>query len=109
RDDLSAGASPAGSSGTWNSPSQYSGASPVNPNMHLGAVPQQQHYIDANGNITSFQNGPQTPMGMRQNAMQNQAHRRGQSEMSGGGDMGSANKRQRIYAPQQSMAAPVRQ
>ncbi|KIW50559.1 hypothetical protein PV05_09358 [Exophiala xenobiotica] len=109
RDDMSAGASPAGSSGTWNSPSQYSGASPVNPNMHLGAIPPQQHYIDANGNFTAFQSGPQTPMGMRQNAMQNQAHRRGQSEMSGVGDMGSANKRQRIYAPQQSMAAPMRQ
>ncbi|KIV82069.1 hypothetical protein PV11_04205 [Exophiala sideris] len=109
RDDMSAAASPAGSSGTWNSPSQYSGVSPVNPNMHISGMPQQQHYIDANGNITSYQGGPQTPMGMRQNVMQNQAHRRGQSEMSGGGDMGSANKRQRVYAPQQSMAAPMRQ
>ncbi|KAL6246034.1 kinase-regulated stress-responsive transcription factor skn7 [Rhinocladiella similis] len=114
RDDGSSGASPAGSTGTWNSPSQYSGASPVNPNMHLGALPQQQpqqqqHFIDANGNIASFQNGPQTPIGMRQSAMQNHAHRRGPSDMSGGMDMGSGNKRQRMYGPQQTVATPMRQ
>lgn len=109
RDDMSAGASPAGSSGTWNSPSQYSGMSPVNPNMHFTGMPQQQHYVDANGNAT-YQAGPQTPVGMRgPGMMPQQAHRRGQSELSGGAEMGSANKRQRIYAPQQPMAAPMRQ
>jgi len=113
RDDMSAGASPAGSSGTWNSPSQYSGVSPVNPNVHYGGMGQQT-YVDANGN-TFTQNGPQTPVGMRGHGMlqqqqqQQQAHRRGPSEMSGGADAGSANKRQRIYAPQQTMAAPMRQ
>ncbi|KIW27939.1 hypothetical protein, variant [Cladophialophora immunda] len=113
RDDLSAGASPAGSSGTWNSPSQYSGVSPVNPNMHYAGMAQQQHYVDANGNPTSFQAGPQTPVGLRGAGMigqQQQTHRRGQSEMGGGSDMGNSNKRQRIYPPQhQTMAAPMRQ
>lgn len=107
RDDMSAGTSPAGSSGAWNSPSQYSGVSPVNPNMQFTNMPQQQQYVDVNGN--TFQAGPQTPMGMRQGVMQQQAQRRGQVEMSGGNDLGNPNKRQRIYAPQQSMAAPMRQ
>ncbi|EXJ94730.1 two-component system, unclassified family, response regulator [Capronia coronata CBS 617.96] len=110
RDDMSAGTSPAGSSGAWNSPSQYSGVSPVNPNMHFPGIPQQQlqqqQFVDMTGN--TFQTGPQTPMGMRQGVMQQQAQRRGQAEMGGGNDMGGANKRQRIYAPQQSMAAPMR-
>lgn len=110
-DDMSAGASPAGSSGTWNSPSQYSGVSPVNPNVHYGGMAQQT-YVDANGN-TFTQNGPQTPVGMRGHGMlqqqQPQTHRRGLSEMSSGADNGSANKRQRIYPPQQTMAAPMRQ
>ncbi|KIY03177.1 uncharacterized protein Z520_01644 [Fonsecaea multimorphosa CBS 102226] len=114
RDDMSAGASPAGSSGTWNSPSQYSGVSPVNPNMHYAGMGQQQHYVDANGNPTSFQAGPQTPVGLRGpgmvTAQQQHAHRRGHSEMGGGSDMGNSNKRQRIYPPQQQpMAAPMRQ
>ncbi|KAJ9603614.1 kinase-regulated stress-responsive transcription factor skn7 [Cladophialophora chaetospira] len=111
RDDMSAGASPAGSTGTWNSPSQYSGVSPVNPNMHYTGMPAQQQYVDANG--AAYQNGgPQTPVGMRGPGMmaQSQQHRRGHSDMSGGPDMGSANKRQRIYPPQQQpMAAPMRQ
>lgn len=116
RDDMSAGASPAGSSGTWNSPSQYSGVSPVTANVHYGGMAQQT-YVDANGN-TYNANGPQTPVGMRGHGMlqqaqqqqqQQQAHRRGHSDMTGGGDGGSANKRARIYAPQQTMAAPMRQ
>jgi osomolarity two-component system response regulator SKN7 len=112
RDDMSAGASPAGSTGTWNSPSQYSGVSPVNQNMHYAGISSQQQYVDANGN--AYQAGPQTPVGMRGQTMMAQqprpTHRRGQSEMSGGADMGSANKRQRIYPPQQQpMAAPMRQ
>ena len=108
RDDMSAAASPAGSSGTWNSPSQYSGVSPVNPNMHYTVMPQQQQYIDANGN--AYHSGPQTPVGMRGPGMMPQhqpAHRRGPSEMSGGAESG-ANKRQRVYPPQ-PMAAPMRQ
>lgn len=114
RDDMSAGTSPAGSSGTWNSPSQYSGVSPVNPNMHFAGMPQQQqqqqHYMDANGN--AYQANPQTPVGMRAPGVmaQQQTHRRGPSDMTGGVDMGNANKRQRVYPPQQqSMAAPMRQ
>ncbi|KAL2441699.1 Transcription factor SKN7 [Exophiala dermatitidis] len=108
RDDMSAGTSPAGSSGAWNSPSQYSGLSPANANMTFTGLPQQQQqFMDMNGN--TYSTGPQTPMGMRQGVMQQQMQRRGQAEMSGGGEMGNANKRQRIYAPQQSMAAPMRQ
>jgi len=112
RDDMSAGASPAGSSGTWNSPGQYSGVSPVNPNMHFAGMPPQQQYVDTNGN--AYQAGPQTPVGIRGPTMMGQqlppTHRRGQSDMTGGADMGNANKRQRIYPPQQQpMAAPMRQ
>ena len=110
RDDMSAAASPTGSTGTWNSPSQYSGVSPVNPSMHYHGMQPQQQYMDANGN--AYQASPQTPVGMRGPSMmaqqQQQAHRRNQSEMAGGSDMGGANKRQRVYPPQ-PMAAPMRQ
>lgn len=112
RDDMSAGASPAGSTGTWNSPSQYSGVSPVNANMPYTNMPQQQQYGDPNGNSTSFHGPPQTPVGMRGPQMpqsQSQPHRRGLSELSGGADIGGVNKRPRIYAPPQPMAAPMRQ
>ncbi|KAK5087242.1 kinase-regulated stress-responsive transcription factor skn7 [Exophiala xenobiotica] len=44
RDDMSAAASPAGSTGTWNSPSQYSGVSPVAPGMPM----QYPTYMDNN-------------------------------------------------------------
>jgi osomolarity two-component system, response regulator SKN7 len=104
RDDMSAANSPAGSTGTWNSPSQYSGVSPINPNVNqFGPVPHQSQYIDANGNATSF-HSPQTPVHGRLPTPQQ--HRRGQSEMSGGPDMGSSNKRQRIYPPP-IMSAPM--
>jgi len=107
RDDLSAAASPAGSSGTWNSPGHYSGVSPINPSMQFGGVPQPQ-YVDTSGNATSFGAPPQTPVGARAPGLppQQQQHRRGPSEMTGMQDMGSA-KRQRIYPPQQAMAAPM--
>ena len=108
RDDMSAGASPSGSTGTWNSPSQYSGVSPVTTNMHFSGMPAH-HYVDANGH--AYQPQPQTPVGLRGPSMmgqQPQNHRRNQSDMSVGGD-GSANKRQRVYPPQQQpMAAPMR-
>ena len=112
RDDISNAASPAGSTGTWNSPSQYSVVSPVNSSMHYPGMPPQQQYMDANGN--AYQANPQTPVGLRGPSMMaqqhQQAHRRNQSEMAGGPDMGSANKRQRVYPPQQQpMAAPMRQ
>ena len=44
RDDMSAAASPAGSTGTWNSPSQYSGVSPIATGMPM----QYPNYMDAN-------------------------------------------------------------
>lgn len=118
RDDMSAAESPAGSSGTWNSPGQYSGVSPVAAQMPYSQMAQQQQYMDANNAAYHAQNSaPHTPVGMRapQSVMPQQpssGHRRGPSEMTGasaGGDL-SANKRQRIYTPNgQPMAAPLRQ
>lgn len=101
RDDVSAATSPAGSTGTWNSPSQYQGVSPIHPNMnHYTPVPHQTQYADVNGNPSTFQ-GPSTPVGSRAPGLPpQQAHRRGPSEISGGAD-GSGNKRQRM------MAAPM--
>ena len=116
RDDMSAAASPAGSTGTWNSPSQYSGVSPVNPQLPYAAMTQQQYMDSNNAAYAHTSSGPHTPVGMRGPPMPQQGpgssgHRRGPSEMAGGGgqDM-SANKRQRMYAPNgQPMAAPMRQ
>ena len=114
RDDLSSAASPAGSTGTWNSPSQYSGVSPVNAQMPYGAV--QQGYVDQNhAPYASHGNSaPVTPGGMRAvsgpaSMQQPGAHRRGPSEISGGGGDMSANKRQRMYGNGVPMAAPMRQ
>ena len=113
RDDLSAAASPAGSTGTWNSPSQYSGVSPVNPQVPYASMHQQQ-YMDANNAAYAHANSaPHTPVGMRGPPLPQQSgsgHRRGPSAMTDGGQDMSANKRQRIYAPNgQPMAAPMRQ
>ena len=109
RDDLSAAASPAGSAATWNSPSQYSGVSPVNPQMQYHGAAQQA-YLDQNNSAYASQAGstPATP-GMRNvsgpAAMQSGAHRRGPSEISGGGGDMSASKRQRMYGNGMPMAA----
>ena len=95
RDDMSAANSPAASSGTWNSPNQYSGVSPINPQAQFGAHAQ---YMDANGNPA---HGPHTPLGTRAPNIIGQQHRRTASEMAaGGGDPGSASKKQRVYPPQ---------
>lgn len=103
QENLSAAPSPAGSTGTWNSPSQYSGVSPINPTMQYGGM-QQSGFMDANASAYSGQ--PTTPLSGRMPMMNsNQPHRRGPSEM-GGQDVGSASKRQRIYPPQ-PMAAPM--
>lgn len=102
RDDMSAAASPAGSTGTWNSPSQYSGVSPVNPNMNVpyGNVPNQPQYVDASSPYSASMAQQQRSMG------QQPTHRRGPSDI-GVQDMG-ANKRQRINPPYgQQMAAPM--
>lgn len=115
RDDVSAAASPAASSvGTWNSPGQYSGVSPVTAQMPGAYMPQQQ-YLDANA-AAYAQNAPQTPVGMRPVAQQaQQVHRRGVSEMSGGQQDMTGNKRQRLNwqgqpgQPGQQMNAPMRQ
>ena len=109
RDDLSATNSPAGSSGTWNSPSQYSNVSPTNPQMNQYApMSHQSSYIDGNGNPATFHT-PQTPVSARGPAMQAQLpqqHRRGHSDTSGGGGSDSASKRQRVYAPA-ALGAPI--
>lgn len=57
RDDMSAAASPAGSSGTWNSPSQYSGVSPIAASM---TMPYNPTYID--GNNAAYASQPHTPI-----------------------------------------------
>ena len=112
RDDMSNAASPAGSSGTWNSPSQYSGVSPVNPQMPYGAA-VQQGYLDTNQGSYASQGGsaPVTPGSMRavSGPPMPGAHRRGASEISGGGGDMSASKRQRLYGNGVPMAAPMRQ
>lgn len=103
RDDISAATSPAGSTGTWNSPSQYQGVSPIHSNMNsqYAPVPHQTQYVDASGNPSNF-HGPSTPVGARAPGLPpQQVHRRGLSEISGGHGDGSAAKRQRM------MAAPM--
>lgn len=95
RDDMSAAASPAGSTGTWNSPSQYSGVSPIAGTM---GMPYNTTYMDSNN--TAYQSQPHTPLVPR-GAMQAAQiagppgpHRRGPSDM-GPQDMNQA-KRQRV-------------
>ena len=109
RDDLSAANSPAGSSGTWNSPSQYAGVSPINPQINQFApVPHQSPYMDVHGNSATF-HSPQTPISARIPPMQpqhQQQHRRGASDMSGGPGGDSASKRQMVYPPV-AMGAPI--
>ena len=107
RGDISAAASPAASSvGTWHSPSQYQGVSPVNPQVPSQYGMSQQQYMDANS--AAYGSQPQTPVGIRP-APPHKAHRRGPSEMSGV-QQDSASKRQRMdYPPPPQMNAPVRQ
>ena len=113
RDDMSAATSPAGSTGTWNSPGQYAGVSPVNPQMPYGNR-QQQQFMEANGAAYAHANSaPHTPVGIRGPPMPQQGssgHRRGPSEMSGQVTQQEimANKRQRMYNGQ-PVSAPLRQ
>lgn len=115
RGDVSAGASPAASSvGTWNSPGQYAGVSPVNAQHPYGM--QQQQYLDTSQsmNTSAYGSQPQTPIGMRP-TMPAQAHRRGPSEMSGGAQDPNSAKRQRMnqgwqgQPGQMPVNAPMRQ
>lgn len=109
RGDISAGASPAASSvGTWNSPSQYSGVSPVNAQVPYAMA--QQQYLDANAsvNTSAYGSQPQTPVGMRP-VGPGHAHRRGPSEMSGGPQDANSAKRQRLNWPGQQVNGPIRQ
>lgn len=57
RDDMSQVASPAGSTGTWNSPSQYSGVSPIAGSI---TMPYSTSYMENNN--TGYQSQPQTPI-----------------------------------------------
>ncbi|KAK5082107.1 kinase-regulated stress-responsive transcription factor skn7 [Lithohypha guttulata] len=108
QDDMSQGASPAGSTGTWNSPSQYSGVSPVSASMSIPYA----NYMDSNNAAYQAQpttplnpNRPMLPAGSQPGMMQ---HRRGPSEMSGQ-DMNPAVKRQRVsgtYTGQPVAARP---
>ncbi|KAF7846473.1 hypothetical protein BT93_L4278 [Corymbia citriodora subsp. variegata] len=118
RDDLSAAASPAGSNGTWNSPSQYSGVSPVNPSISI----PYGNYMDTNQQ--AYNSNPTTPIVARGPGLQmppgqvgmpnmNQQHRRNASDMMGPGPPidNAAVKKQRMSGNFQpgSMAAPMRQ
>lgn len=107
QDDLSQGASPAGSSGTWNSPSQYSGVSPVAAGMTMPYA----NYMDQNA--AAYQTQPTTPLNPHRpvmpagpQALQPQQHRRGPSDMSGQ-DMSPA-KRQRVSGNYNAQAVAAR-
>ena len=96
RDDLSAANSPSVSTGTWNSPSQYSNISPIGPNVnHFGVMTTSGGYVDTNS-IASY--GPTTPVGARP-IMPAHQHRRAASDMTGGATDGGSGKKQRIYPP----------
>lgn len=105
-DDMSQGASPANSTGTWNSPSQYSGVSPVAGGMTMPYT----NYMDSNSNAYASQVAtPLNPNRMAQTSQIQppQQHRRGPSDM-GGPDMNPA-KRQRLsgnYGGQPISARP---
>jgi len=94
RDDMSQGASPAGSTGTWNSPSQFSGVSPVAANMNMPYA----NFMDNNYN--AYQAQPATPLNPNRamqamsQAVAGAQHRRGPSDM-GTQDL-NPNKRQRV-------------
>lgn len=98
QDPGSAAPSPGASSvGTWNSPSQYSGVSPVTAQMPGQYGMTQQQYLDANASAYNS-NAPTTPVGIRPQVpgQAHQAHRRGPSEMSGGQQESNSAKRQRM-------------
>lgn len=85
RDDVSAAASPANSTGTWNSPSQYSGVSPVTTGM---TMPYSSNYMESNS--AAYAGQPTTPMHQRNPMHAAQAaqlqqpqpqHRRGPSDL----------------------------
>lgn len=104
-DDMSQGASPAGSTGTWNSPSQYSGVSPVTGGM---AMPYA-NYMDSNNGAFASQvaNPLNQNRGIQSQQLQQAQHRRGPSDI-GGQDMNPA-KRQRLsgtYGGQPISARP---
>lgn len=92
KDDVSPGQSPAGSvGGNWQSPSQYTGVSPMNTSMQPQYMTVQHpgYGIDQNG---MQYNSPTTPL-----SAQRPPHRRHVSDMSGGAGEMNNYKRQRIY------------
>lgn len=105
-DDMSQGASPAGSTGTWNSPSQYSGVSPVAPGMNMPYT----NYMD--NNQAAYQSQQTSPMNpqraippLPQAGMA--PHRRGPSDMAGQ-DLNPV-KRQRVSGNFQGQPMMARQ
>ena len=92
--------SPAGSN--WQSPSQYNGVSPVNTALHNQYAPVVNHspYLDQTGTGSTFQS-PQTAVTTsRPGAHQaHQAHQRQASDITGGPEAESFNKRPRINPP----------
>lgn len=109
RDDMSQGASPAGSTGTWNSPSQYSGVSPIAGSI---TMPYSTNYMENNN--AAYQSQPHTPIVSRgamqaaQAAGPPSAQRRGPADIAPQ-DMGQV-KRQRIsgnFTGSTAMPAPM--
>lgn len=103
-DGSSPGQSPAGSMGNWQSPGQFNGVSPIHTNIHNQYATMQNHtpYVDQPGSHSNSSfHSPHTPLSASRipSQQQPQAHRRQVSEMAGGPEMDSYNKRQRIHPP----------
>ena len=89
QDSLSAAASPAGSTGTWNSPNQYAGVSPI---VSGGMTMPYTSYMDTNS--AAYTGQPTTPIANRQGVTGlGPQHRRGPSDAA---PDAMSNKRQRI-------------
>lgn len=106
KDDSSPAQSPAASLGNWQSPTTYTGVSPMHANMQTTYLPVQNttgYPIDQNQ--MHFQ-----PSQTQINQHGAGAHRRQVSEISGPNDMTSYNKRQRVYGQSPNgMVNPMQQ
>ena len=106
KDDASSPAhSPAASMGTWHSPSQFPGVSPIHTNLAGPYAPMGGHSAYSTSPHTPLSGGRPMPS---QSQIPQQPHRRQVSEISGGGsDINAFNKRPRLYGqPPQSMGMP---
>ena len=101
KDDSSPGQSPAASMGNWHSPNQYQGVSPIHGNV-------QAQYVSASRDPSGYQMDQtasqyqNTPAQL--NVSRSGQHRRQVSEVSGGADMNTYSKRQRMYGTSNNMS-----